>query len=347
MAAMAPFSIDATEPDLHELAAFFSSQTGEPAESIYPRLAWQARNPSRRADVPLVFCARLPSGAIAGAMLCIPHRLLWRSRQHTALMSSGFYVDRSIRGAGIHIFLQYRALGARHVLYATTANQQTERLWRSAGGAPLARTEYELLRPVRWSPVVEEVLVRRLGRPMAPLARLVAPLARLRPAGARRGSGAALEAIDRPEDAAAAALDAGLQPVRDAAFIRWRFLDVPQVDGCVYRYRHAASGADGFIAVTHARRGYRFQLRTVYLADMWGTIPPEAFPALLDAISDRHRRTADLLAIRCVSEPYERQALAAGCVRRNFDYPIGWFVDRGGVLGPDAVLIPPSATELV
>lgn len=122
---------------------------------------------------------------------------------------------------------------------------------------------------------------------------------------------------------------------------------MPQVDGCVYRYRDAALGADGFVAVTHARRGYRSQLRTVYLADMWGTIPPEAFPALLDAISDRHRQTADLLAIRCVREPYEQQALAAGCVRRDFDRPIGWLVDSGGVLGREPVLIPPAATELV
>jgi hypothetical protein len=355
MAAGTPFSIDAAEPDFHELAAFYSSQTGEAAEAIYPRLAWQARNPSRRPDIPLVLCARLRSGAIAGAMLCIPHRLLRQSHQYTALMSSGFYVDQSIRGAGIHIFLQYRALSARYVLYATTANQQTVRLWRSAGGTPLARTGYELLRPIRWSSVIEEMLVRRFGRRTAPLARLVAPLGRLRPLGAR-GSGAALQAIDRPEDGAAPAAaprddddddGGGLRPVRDAAFVGWRFFDVPQADGCVYRYRNAALGADGFVAVTHSRRGYRLQLRTVYLADMWGAIPPEAFPALLDAIGDRHRQTADLIAVRCVREPYERQALAAGCVRRDFEYPIGWLVDHAGVLGRDGVLMPPAATELV
>jgi hypothetical protein len=344
---MPPFAIDPAEPDFGELARFFSSQTGEPPAPIRERLEWQSRNPSLRPDVPLVMYGRAASGAIAGAMLCIPHRLVSGSVQHTGLMSSGFYVDASIRGAGIQIFLMYRALSARFVLYATTANTQTARLWRSAGGAPLAQTDYEVLRPIRWSAALEEMVVRRLGPRAELLARAVAPLGNLRGIGSRRRSGGELVPVDRPEDAVTAAPGEGVQPVRDAAFIRWRFFDVPQVDARVYRFRHAALGADGFVALTHARRGYRHQLRTVYLADTWGTIPPHAFPALLDAISDRCQSTADLLAMRCLRPPDEREALAAGCVRRNFECVVGWLVDTQGVLGGNPVLLPAAATELV
>src|SRR3954470_9652787 len=191
--APAPFKIDVAGPDVPDvpaLARFFSSQTGEPAASIQTRLEWHARNPSRSPGIPGVICARLPSGDIGGAMLCIPHRLERESVRQTALMSSGFYVDPSIRGAGLQIFLAFRALGARHALYATTANALSERLWRSAGGTPLARTEYEWLRPMAWPPVIEEMLVRRFGKGIAPLARLVAVAG---PIGRDRFSGAAGE----------------------------------------------------------------------------------------------------------------------------------------------------------
>jgi hypothetical protein len=344
---MPPFVIDPAEPDFGELARFFSSQTGEPEASIRERLDWQARNPSRRPDVPLVMYGRDAAGAIAGAMLCIPHRLLVGSERHTALMSSGFYVDAAVRGAGIQIFLTYRALSARFVLYATTANAQTARLWKSAGGRALAQADYELLRPIRWPALLEEVIVRRLGPRASLLARAVAPLGHVRGLMSPRSTGGELTSIDRPEDAVTEDAGDGVQPVRDAAFIRWRFFDVPQVDARVYRFRHAALGADGFVALTHARRGYRRQLRTVYLADTWGRIPSRAFPALLDAIADRCRSTADLLAMRCLRPADEEEALAAGCIRRDFECVIGWFVDSQGTLGADPVRLPPAATELV
>jgi hypothetical protein len=343
---MAPFSIDVADPDLRELASFFSSQTGEPAESIQPRLEWQMRNPSRSRDVPHVIGARLASGAIAGAMLCIPHRLVRNSVQQTALMSSGFYVDQSIRGAGLQIFLAYRALGARHALYATTANAQSERLWRSAGGTPLARTDYELLRPIAWPGVIEEMLVRRAGKAIAPLARLAALAGHLRREGFSGASGE-LTRVDRPEDAAIRSASHDLQPVRDAAFIRWRFFELPQADAAVYRYSDGATGADGFVAVIGSRRGYRHQLRTIALADMWGAVPARAFRGLLAAIGRRYRTEADLIAIRCLPDVYEREAAHDGYRRRDFEYPIGWCLDPRELLGAGPVLMPPAATELV
>jgi hypothetical protein len=346
---MAPFAIDVAgldDSNVQPLARFFSSQTGEAAASIQPRLDWQARNPSRSPDIPGVICARLPSGDIGGAMLCIPHRLERQPARLTALMSSGFYVDPSIRGAGLQIFLAFRALGARHPLYATTANALSERLWRSAGGKPLARTEYEWLHPIAWPPVVEEMLVRRAGKAIAPLARIAALAGHLRREGFSGATGE-LTPIDRPEDAVVQSAGPDLQPVRDAAFIRWRFFDVPQADGVVYRYRDAATGADGFAAVTNSRRGYRHQLRTISLADMWGAMPAASLPALVAAIARRHRASADLIAIRCVPDGYEPEAQRAGFRRRGFEYPIGWYLDPHGVLGPGPVLMPTAATELV
>ena len=342
---MAAFSIDVAEPDIRELARFFSSQTGEPADSIQPRLEWQTRNPSRLRDVPPVICARLTSGAIAGAMLCIPHRLARNAVQQTAVMSSGFYVDQSIRGAGLQIFLTYRALGARFALYATTANAVSERLWRSAGGTPLDRTDYELLRPIAWPGAIEEVLVRRAGKGIARIALLASLAGHLW--RERFDASGELIRVERPEHAVPAEVSEGLQPVRDAAFIKWRFFDVPQVDSILYRYRDAAFAADGFVAVIISRRGYRHQLRTISVADMWGAIPAAAFPGLLGTLGERHRTSADLIAIRCAPDAYEREALSAGYRRRPFEYPIGWYLDPRGALGAGPVLMPPAATELV
>jgi hypothetical protein len=347
MIAKSCFAVDTSEPDLTELSRFFASQTDDSPELIHERLRWQMGNPSRRPDVPFAWCVRAACGALVGAMLCIPHRLIRGLQQCTALMSSAFYVDASFRGAGMGLFLRYRALSEKYVLYATTANPQAARLWQWAGAKALAESGHELLRPIRWSSVTEEVLVRRLGPYSAPLVRAVAPLANIRGVAYWGASMGELTPVHRPEDAVISSTGEGLQPVRDAAFIRWRFFDVPQAEAQIYKYRQKDLNADGFVALTRVRRGYRRQIRTLFLADMWGRIPPPALPGLLDTISSRYRRTDDVLAIRCLGRPYLHEALAANCVRREFECPTGWYIDPRAMLGPDPVLIPTATTELV
>jgi hypothetical protein len=245
------------------------------------------------------------------------------------------------------VFLQYRALSEQYVLYTTTANAQAGKLWQWAGAKTLSDTDHELLRPIRWSPIVEESLVRRLGPHATTLARLVAPLAEIRGLATRKAPVGELDLVGCPEDAVISPFGEALQPIRDAAFIRWRFFEVPQTDAQIYRYRHEKLGADGFVAITRVRRGHRQQIRALFLADIWGKIPPSAIPDLLSAISMRYRSTADLLAIRCVGHSYLKDALGANCMRRGFGYATGWYIDRQAMLGPDPVLIPASATELV
>jgi hypothetical protein len=347
MATASSFTIDTSEPDLTELADFFAAQTGDSSELILERLQWQMRNPSRRPDVPFAWCVRTAGGTVGGAMLCIPHRLIRGPKQCTALMSSGFYVDASFRGAGMGLFLRYRALSERYVLYATTANAHAARLWQWAGAKALAETDYELLWPTRWSSLVEEMLVRRLGVRSAPLVRAVAPLANVRGLASWNVSVGELIPVHSPEDAVISSTDEGLQPVRDAAFIRWRFFDAPQAQAQIFRYRDEKLSADGFVALTRVRRGYRKQIRTLFLADMWGRIPPRALPNLLHTIRSRYRRTDDVLSIRCLRQPHLKEALETHCVRREFGCTTGWYIDRTAMLGPDPVLIPTATTELV
>jgi len=347
MTAVSEFTIDTSEPDLAELARFFAAQTNDSPELIEERLRWQRLNPSRTPDVPYAWSARSRNGKLAGAMLCIPHRLRKGLRRCTALMSSGFYVDASFRGAGMGLFLRYRALRGRYVLYATTANAQAARLWQWAGAKALAQTEYELLCPMRWSSLVEEMSVQRLGPRSAPFARALGTLANLRRFASWSRSTAELISVRHPEDAVIRSTGDDLQPVRDVAFIRWRFFDAPQFGAQVVRIRDEKFSADGFVALTHVRRGHRKQIRTLFLADMWGAISPQAFPSLLHAISKRCQQTDDVLAIRCLDPVYLEQALATHCVRREFACPTGWYIDQAAMLGPDPVLIPTATTELV
>ena len=344
---MSCFTVDTSEPDLTELSRFLAAQTDDSAERIQERLQWQVGNPSRSPDVPFAWCARTKSGTLGGAMLCMPHRLIKGGQNCTALMSHGFYVDASLRGAGMEIFLQYRAQSERYVLYTTTANAQAGRLWEWAGAKALVDTDHELLRPVHWSSMAEEMLVRRLGMRWAPVARVVAPLAEIRRVAVWTPLMGELTPVHCPEDAVIAPVGDGVQPVRDVAFIRWRFFDVPQAEAQIYHYREENLGADGFVALTQVRRGYRRQIRTLFLADMWGEIPPGAFPRLLSAISKRYRATVDVLAMRCLDRPYMRDALAAKCLHRGFGYATGWYIDRRSQLGPDPVLMPAGATEPV
>jgi len=333
--------------DCAELAEFFSTQTHEPAADMLPRLTWLAQNPARRDDVPFAWGVRDAGGRLLGAMLCVPYRFVVGSRTEWFLMSSGFYVDAAVRGAGVQIFLRYRSLAGEFVLYASTANEQTAKLWQAAGGAPIRKTDYELLRPIRWAPVVEDVVARRFG----PAARLVAAAARpfdaMLAGRRRRGPDEYLSEVANPSDAAVAS-GSGEAPevVRDADFLRWRYVQAPHTEARLYRFAAPPLKADGFVAVTTARRGYRSQVRCLYVADVWGRVPSEAFPTLLGSLADRHASSADLIALRSLPDAYEAAARRAGFLSRPFACPVGWSIDQRHVLG-EGWRLPAAGSELV
>jgi hypothetical protein len=120
--------------DTEELAFFFSSQTETPQQVLRDRLAWLARNPASTEKIPFGIAAT-QSGQICGAMLYVPVPFTDGREVRTCVLSILFYVDSAVRGAGLPLFLAFRRLADRYPLYASTANQQSARLWASFGAS--------------------------------------------------------------------------------------------------------------------------------------------------------------------------------------------------------------------
>ena len=135
--------------------------------------------------------------------------------------------------------------------------------------------------------------------------------------------------------------------LRDTHFARPDGLDTP---GHVSSARDVAVLAQVAMHSRVVRELVRLRSETIeggsFVVRTWNDLLG-VFPGLLGVLGQRHRASADLIAIRCAPEAYEREAVAAGYRRRAFDYPIGWYLDPRGALGAEPVLMPPAATELV
>jgi hypothetical protein len=334
--------------DCAEIAGFFAAQTGDSPSNVLERLEWLTRNPGMRDDVPFGWGVRTGSGDLAGAMLCIPYRFVVRGRIEWFLMSSGFYVDAAARGAGIQIFLRYRSLADRFVLYTTTANEQAAALWQATGATPIPKTEYELVRPLRWARTVEEALSTHVGRTAARIAAsAIGPIDVVR-LHRRRPTECTLKLVERLEDAVATAgaLDDAPTLVRDAPFLRWRYVEIPQFSAGVYRVGRPDQSTDAFVALTGAARGSRFQLRCTYVADVWGDVSPSLFRGVLEAVAEQQLATTDLLVIRSLPDEHEAVARHEHFWLRPFSHAIGWHIDRRRVTG-HAWVMTPAGSEIV
>jgi hypothetical protein len=333
--------------DAPEMARFFSRQSpggSDKYETYLERLHWYARNPAAREDVPLGWGVR-SQDALVGAMLCIPVDFIIDGKQTCLLMSSSFYVDAAHRGCGLPIFFAYRALDRRYVLYASTANQLSSRLWQTCKAKPIPRTEYELIGAIRWAPLVEETAFRKLGNMAGALASKLGFLANLRPAlGTKAGRQAALTRLTRPEDAVLPqCADSRFELLRDSSFLKWRYFDQPQAKFDLYHV--TAPGANACIAVTLGTRGYRDHIRALNIADIWGLVNLAAIETMIAALAAEYASAADIIVLRGFDETCESEALRVGFLRRPFAQPIGWYIDRAGLVPHQQMRLAPAATD--
>jgi len=306
--------------DAGTLADFFSSQTGATADSMLSRMRWLARNPAFTPEIPLGVAA-FDTDRICGAMLFIPTRFTDGETIRTCILSILFYVDPSVRGAGLPLFLSYRKLAGKYPLYAATANQTSSRLWSSFAGRAIPGSELEYVRVCRPLPVISEFFLRNF--PSQSRARSSYVDVALHPSVEEK-----LVPIPDPDlklQSLATAAAGSFEALRDPQTIRWKIYERAQT---LYLYRNNRS--ECLCLFQYSRRGSRSQIAAVDLLELWGCLD---WPDTRDFLLCVQRLfSADLISFRGGTPLAKMEQLARYFRRRRFGCPAVWLMDPNNLL---------------
>lgn len=331
--------ISEIEPqDLEALARFYREQTGgvtaergDPVE----HLRWFLfANPATAEDIPKGWIVRDGEGRVIGAKCCAPQDFQHGGATYRLAHGGGYYVDSRHRGIGLVLMRRFLSLSDRFAQFAATMNEVSGALYESYGGYSIPRTDAELLGPLRWGPLLEEVVARRTGS--GALGRAVAPAGMLRPSSLRGRPRGTLRRVEDPASVGDLPVKAPaehahqLTALRDPAFLRWRYFDGPDATRAFYLYEGSAGTC--WVAVNRRRRGGRGQIRALMVLDLWGSLPPEETPDVARALAERHRDEVDVLVFRGMPEARERALCASGFLRRDLPRAVGVCIDPAGHL---------------
>ena len=307
--------------DIEPLAGFFSTQTGMSRPALRSRLEWLARNPASIPEIPFGVAA-YQSDQLCGAMIYIPMRFSNGTAVRTCVLSILFYVDASVRGAGVPMFLAYRRLAKQYPLYAATANQSSARLWSSFGAHAIAGSEFEYVKVCHALPILAEFILRRFSRSQKPQPPDTQP-----PPSTQR-SDQKLVPITDPE--AALKTIAPSEPgsyglLRDPQMVRWKIYERGRT---LYGYRTERS--DCLCLFQCSRRGTRFQIGAVDIIEVWGHLDPQDSSNFIACI--QRLFSADLISFRGASPLTKSDALTRHFRRRKFPCPAVWLMDPNALL---------------
>jgi hypothetical protein len=326
------------ENDIADVARFISTQSGRSAETVESHLRWfLLENPARRPQDPLGYALR-SAGELVGCILCSPQAFHFANKKIILMGSSSFYVDDRHRGHGGRIFLQYCRLAKQQPLFGTSANAGAAALWKAAGASPIPYSDGELFGVLRWPPVVEElahrwhpsrVLTRLAGGPVSHLAGLVK---RLNIACDAPESLRPLTCAEQVNDLAIHDASAKLTAMRDLPYIRWRYFSSRDRTVAVFALRSRQPERETLVAVNQRTRGYRGQINTLNVLDVYPEVSPEQWLRIVGALIARYRETVDAVVLRSQDPDRQKLFCERGFQPRTFDAPNGWFFDKGKLL---------------
>jgi hypothetical protein len=307
--------------DIGPLADFFSTQTRMSKPSLHRRLEWLARNPASTPDIPFGVAA-YQSDQLCGAMLFVPMRFSNGNAIRTCVLSMLFYVDSSVRGAGVPMFLEYRRLATRYPLYAATANQSSARLWANFGARAIAGSDFEHVRVCHALPILAELIFRKFSRGQKPQ-----PSDTQQPPPNQRAD-QGLVPITDPEAALKTIVPSetgSYRLFRDAQMVRWKIYERGQT---LYAYR--TDHSDCLCLFQCSRRGSRFQIAAVDILEVWGRLDPRDSLRFISRV--QRLFSADLIGFRGASPLSKSDALTCHFRCRKFSCPAVWLMDPGGLL---------------
>lgn len=326
------------ENDIPDVARFIAAQSGRTAETVESHLRWfLLENPARRPHDPLGFGLR-SAGELVGCILCSPQAFRFGNERIFFMGSSSFYVDDRHRGHGGRIFLQYRRLGIQHPLFGTSANAEAATLWKAAGASPIPYSDGELFGVLRWPPVVEEFVHRR--HPSAVLSRLAgSPISHLaglvRRLNIDQDMSEVLQPLTSPEQASDLAVhdsSAKLTAMRDLPYIRWRYFSGRDPTVAAFAFQSRKPDREILVTVNQRTRGYRGQINTLNVLDVYPEVSPEEWLRIVAALIARYKKTVDAIVLRSQDPERRKIFCEKGFQLRTFEAPNGWFLDKGKLL---------------
>jgi hypothetical protein len=325
--------------DIPEVASFIATQSSRSRESVEAHLRWfLLENPALRAEDPLGFGLR-SADRLVGCILCSPQ--LFRFEEQTILFmgSSLFYVDDRHRGYGGRIFLQYCRMGTRHPLFGTSANAEAAALWKAAGARPIPHADGELFGVLRWPPIAEEVAHRRYSnRLLSALAgSSVATIAgAFRPLKIDCSSSDKLQPLTSAEQVSnflqLHLSSAKLTAARDLPYLRWRYFSGRDATVAVFAFRSDQLDHEVFVAVNQRIRGYREQIKTLNVLDVYPEVSRVEWMQIVGALIARYRQMVDAIVLRCQNLEQRKMFCERGFQWRAFNAPNGWVLDRSKFL---------------
>ncbi len=327
-----------TEADLGELASFIATQSGHDRESVELHLRWfLLENPARRPEDPLAYGLR-SADELVGCILLSPQMFRFEANDILLMGSSSFYVDDHHRGQGGRIFLQYCRLGRQYPLFGTSANAEAATLWKAAGSQPLPYTDQEFLGIFNWRPLTEEfahrkscnnAVSRMAGGSIANIAGWLRPLqidsddvAKLTLLGSAEQV-SDLHLPNRPVK---------LTALRDPAYLHWRYFSGHDATAAVFAFRSRQPDGNILVTVNCRTRGYRGQIRTLNVLDIYPEISTQEWLSVVAALIARYKTVVDAIVLRNLSPELQTIFSQRNFQRRAFDAPIGWFLDKFNLL---------------
>ena len=343
-----------SETDISDVACFIAIQSGRPREKVDSHLRWfLLENPAHYPGGPLGFGLRSGS-QLVGCILCSPQTFRIEKKQILLMGSSSFYVDDSCRGHGGRIFLQYCRLAMEWPLFGTSANAEAAALWKAAGAKPIPGSNGELFGVLRWAPVVEEFAHRK--NPSRALSRLAGTpvsnlVSRIRPLKIDGGKSGALQPLSSAEQVAELLTEnfsTKLTATRDLPYIRWRYFSGRDATTAVFAFRNRASDRGNMVTVNQRPRGYREQINTLNVLDVFPEATPEEWLRIAGALAERYRKVVDAIVLRGLDPEWQKIFCDRGFRWRAFDAPNGWWLDRFNLLPPhDCYFVPADGDGLI
>jgi hypothetical protein len=326
------------EQDIAEVASFIAAQSSRGRETVESRLGWfLLENPARDSQEPLGFGLR-SAGRLVGCILCSPQIFCFENEKVRMMGSSSFYVDESHRGYGGRIFLKYLRLGNQWPLFGTSANADAAALWKAAGAHPIAYSEGELFGILRWRPVAEEFVHRRTQSPilsrwagssLSGLARIFHPLK------IDYGAAVGLRPLTSAEeviDLLAKDRSPKITAMRDLSYIRWRYFCGRDRTVEVFTFRSRQPDREILVTVNQRTRGYRGQINTLNLLDVYPEVCPDEWLRIVGALIPRYQKLVDAIVLRGQDSARSEMFCKKGFQWRAFDAPNGWLLDKAKLL---------------
>ena len=116
----------------------------------------------------------------------------------------------------------------------------------------------------------------------------------------------------------------------------------------LFAFRSKQSEPGVLVTVNQRPRGYRGQIHTLNLLDIYPAVTPEVCVSIIAALVERHRGAMDAVVLRGLDETRQDLFRSLGFLRRQFDAPNGWLLDKSGFLPTrDWYMVPADGDWLI